>query len=145
MRKWNLLLLGGVLSASVLAGQVLVNAQNTENQAQSSKLAVVWTSGDADVAYKVRFMYTKAAKTSKWFDEVKLIVWGPSSRILAGDEKLQKEIKKMIDNGVVVKACVACANMYGVADELRQLGIEVKGMGRPLSDMLKSDWKVLTF
>ena len=145
MRKWNLLLLGGLLSAGVLAGQVLVNAQNTENQAQSSKLAVVWTSGDADVAYKVCFMYTNAAKTSKWFDEVKLIVWGPSSRLLAGDKKLQEEIKKMMVNGVAVKACVACANMYVVTDKFRQLGIEVKGMGKPLSEMLKSDWKVLTF
>jgi len=145
MRKWNIVLAGVILLGSVLAGQVFVNAQNTELQAQSSKLAVVWTSGDADVAHKVCFMYTNAAKTSKWFDEVTLIVWGPSSRILAGDEKLQKEIKKMMDNGVAVKACVVCANMYGVADRLRQLGIEVKGMGRPLSEMLKSDWKVLTF
>jgi hypothetical protein len=145
MRKLNIVLAGGILLAGVLAGQVFVNAQNTEYQAQSSKLAVVWTSGDADVAYKVCFMYTNAAKTSKWFDEVTLIVWGPSSRILAGDEKLQEEIKKMMDNGVDVKACVACANMYGVADKLRQLGIEVKGMGKPLSEMLKSDWKVLTF
>ena len=56
-----------------------------------------------------------------------------------------KEIKKMMDNGVAVKACVVCANMYGVTDKLRQLGIEVRGMGRPLSEMLKSDWKVLTF
>ena len=103
MRKWNLLLLGGVLLAGILAGQVFVNAQNTEYQAQSSKLAVVWTSGDADVAYKVCFMYTNAAKTSKWFDEVKLIVWGPSSRILAGDEKLQKEISEV---GIMLRALI---------------------------------------
>ena len=41
--------------------------------------------------------------------------------------------------------CVVCADMYGVSDSLRQLGIEVKGMGQPLSDYLKTDWKVLTF
>ena len=28
---------------------------------------------------------------------------------------------------------------------IRALGIEVKGMGKPLSDMLKSDWKTVTF
>jgi hypothetical protein len=32
-----------------------------------------------------------------------------------------------------------------VADALRAMGIEVKGMGAPLSNLLKSDWKVLTF
>jgi hypothetical protein len=44
-----------------------------------------------------------------------------------------------------VQACVACADMYGVADKLREIGIDVKPMGKPLSEMLKGDWKVLTF
>jgi hypothetical protein len=34
---------------------------------------------------------------------------------------------------------------FGVSDELRKLGIEVKYMGRPLTDILKQGWKVLTF
>ena len=44
-----------------------------------------------------------------------------------------------------VQACVVCADMYGVAGRLREMGIEVKPMGSPLSDMLKSDYKVITF
>ena len=51
----------------------------------------------------------------------------------------------MIKDGVVVQACIVCADMYGVSDRLREMGIEVKAMGKPLSDMLKSDYKVLTF
>jgi hypothetical protein len=90
-------------------------------------------------------MYTHAAKKAKWFDDVLLIVWGPSSRLLAGDKELQTKVKAMIASGVVVQACVACADMYGVADKLREIGIDVKPMGKPLSEMLKGDWKVLTF
>jgi hypothetical protein len=90
-------------------------------------------------------MYTHAAKNAKWFDDVTLIVWGPSSRLLAGDKDLQTKIKSMMDSGVKVQACIVCADMYGVSDDLRAMGIEVKGMGKPLSDLLKADWKLLTF
>ena len=50
----------------------------------------------------------------------------------------------MIADGVKVEACIACANMYGVADQLKAVGIEVKGMGSVLSGYLKENWKVLT-
>ena len=124
-----------------------VHATPPQNVEQTSKdsLAVLWTSGDAEVAHKVCLMYTHAAKTQKWFDEVRLIVWGPSSRNLAGDKKLQEKVKKMIADGVKVQACIVCAKMYGVVEDLREMGIEVKGMGKPLTNYLISGWKVLTF
>ena len=90
-------------------------------------------------------MYTHAAKRAKAFDEVLLIVWGPSARLLVGDKDLQAKINEMMTDGVKIQACVACADMYGISDKLRKLGIEVKGMGRPLTEILKSDWKILTF
>ncbi len=110
-----------------------------------NRLAVVWTSADPGVAHNVCFMYTQAAKSAGWFDEVTLIVWGPSAKLTAEDVKIQAALKKMAAKGVKVQACIVCANNYGVTDDLRKLGIEVKGMGRPLSDMLKSGWNVLTF
>lgn len=133
------------LLVGVIVGQTFVKADNDTGHKEKSKLAVLWSSGDADVAHKVCFMYTHAAKKAKWFDDVQLIVWGPSSRLLAGDKELQAKVKAMMASGVVVEACVACANMYGVSDKLRELGIEVKPMGKPLSEILQSDRKILTF
>ncbi len=124
------------------ASHVFVKA---EEQAEPSRLGVLWTSGDADVAHKVCFMYTHNAKEAGWFDEVKLIIWGPSSRLLAGDKELQARVKEMMESGVDVKACKACADMYGVSQKLSELGIDVKYMGGPLTNMLKGDWKILTF
>ena len=113
---------------------------------EADKLAVLWTSGDPAVAHKVCFMYTHNAKKSSWWGEVQLIVWGPSSKLLAEDKELQAAVKAMIADGVVVKACKACADSYGVSDDLAALGIEVRFMGQPLTRMLKSDqWQVLTF
>jgi len=89
-------------------------------------------------------MYTHAAKQQKWFEEVTLIVWGPSARLLAADKAIQAKVKAMMKDGVQVLACVACADSYGVSEHLRELGIEVKGMGAPLTEYLKQGWKVLS-
>ncbi|UCD49933.1 MAG: DsrE family protein [Phycisphaerales bacterium] len=140
--RTHLIALAMVLLVGVMVGQTWVKA---DDSGERDKVAVVWTSGDSEVAHKMCLMYTHAAKNAKWFDDVTLIIWGPSSRLLAGDKELQAKIKSMMDSGVVVQACIVCADMYGVSDDLRAMGIEVKGMGKPLSDLLKTDWKVLTF
>ncbi len=114
-------------------------------QQEPSRLAVLWTSGDPEVATKVAFMYTLNAKKQGWFDEVTLIVWGPSAKLLSVDPELQGAVGEMAAVGVEIVACKACADSYGVADVLAGLGIEVKYMGQPLTEMLKGDWKVLTF
>lgn len=111
----------------------------------ASRLAVLWTSGDREVALKVAFMYTEAAGTRGWFDEVHLIVWGPSSKLLSEDTELQADVARMQEAGIEVVACRACADAYGVTTALEALGIEVKYMGQPLTRMLKEDWEVLTF
>jgi hypothetical protein len=49
----------------------------------------------------------------------------------------------MKEAGVVLEACKACADQYGVSPALEQMGIEVKYMGVPLSDYLKQDRAVL--
>ena len=109
------------------------------------KLAVLWVSGDRDVAEKSCLMYTHAAKRKGWFDEVVLIVWGSSSRLLAEDKALQEKVLAMQKDGVILEACIACAEMLGVADELEDLGLDVKGMGVPLTNYLKEGYHVLTY
>ena len=60
-------------------------------------------------------------------------------------QQLGLDLAAMQADGVVIEACIACANMYGIADNLKELGFDVKGMGRPLTEYLKSGVKVLTF
>ena len=124
-----------------------VDATRAEEPEQpTGKLMVVWTSADPDVAEKVCLMYTHAAKKYGWFAVVHLVVWGPSQRLLVGDPTIQAKVKAMQGDGVVVEACVACANQLGLADQIRELGYEVKGMGVPLTEALKDpETEVLTF
>ena len=134
-----------VLAACALAVAAWFSSSHAVEDGPASQVCVVWSSGDPGVAKNVCFMYTLNAKKRGWIDVVHLVVWGPSAKLLAENEELQAGIKAMQKSGVIVEACVACANNYGVADELRALDIDVKPMGVPLSDRLKGPWKVLTF
>ncbi len=116
-----------------------------KKEGEPSKLLVVWTSGDKEVAMKMVFMYTYNAKKQGWFDEVQFLIWGPSSKLLSEDAELQDYLKKMKNVGVDLTACIVCANMYGVTDKLKELGVDVKGMGLPLTDRLKTGWTTITF
>ena len=129
---------------SLLKVNGIHNVSAAENN-EPSKLMVLWTSGDRDVALKMVYMYTYNAKKNDWWDEVRFVIWGPSSLLLSVDKELQDYIKKMKDEGVTIEACKACADMYGVSDKLAELGIDVKYMCKPITDMLKSDWISMTF
>jgi hypothetical protein len=122
-----------------------IMAQTEKNTETNDKLVVVWTSDDPYVAERVALMYTHAAKTNSWFKDVTLIIWGPSAKLTAENLKIQEKLKSMQKDGVVIEACIACANAYAIADDLKKLGFDVKGMGKPLTDYLKSGVKVITF
>ncbi len=132
-----------VLTCVLMILPMEVKAQ--EMEITKEKLAVLWVSGDPDVAEKSCLMYTHAAKRNGWFDEVVLIVWGSSSRLLAENEDLQEKVKAMIKDGVILEACISCSNMLGVTEELKALGIDVKGMGVPLTNYMKSGYHILTY
>lgn len=139
-RIWNLL---AVVLLFLCAGATLF-AQD-KKQDNSDHLVVVWTSDDPNVAERVALMYTHAAKKNAWFKEVTLIIWGPSAKLTAENKVVQQKIAQMKKDGIKVRACIACADSYGVTDDLRALGYEVAGMGVPLTDYLKEGYKILTF
>ena len=53
---------------------------------QLNKLLVVWSSADREVALHNVFMYTHNAKKNAWWDEVRLLLWGPSDRLGVSEE-----------------------------------------------------------
>jgi hypothetical protein len=106
---------------------------------------VVWTSGDRDVALKMVFMYTFNAKKNGWWKDITLLIWGPSAKLLSEDKELQDYLKKMQEIGVIIVACKACADSYGIADKLTELGINVRYAGTELTNYIKENRHVVTF
>jgi len=120
-----------------------MNEENKKNE--PNELVVLWTSGDREVALKMVFMYTFNSKAKGWWENVCLIVWGPSSKLLTEDKELQDYVGRMIEAGIKVVACKACTDSYGISDAIEKLGIEVKFMGQPLTHILKQNTKLITF
>ncbi len=136
------------LAAMLMSVAVAFGAQNQEQEQpidNSDKLAVMFVSDDPMVGERVAFMYTVNAKRQGWFDDVVFIIWGPSAKLVGENIKMQEQVKELIKAGVRVEACKACSDAYETSDELVEIGVDVKYMGKPLTQYLKSDYKVLTF
>jgi hypothetical protein len=127
------------LIASIAFGQI------ESDSLANDKLVIVWTSDDPYLAERMVLMYAHAAKTAGWFSDVTLIIWGPSAKLVAENIKIQEKLLTMQKDGIVIEVCIVCANAYGVTEDLRKLDFDIKGMGKPLTDYLKSEAKMLTF
>lgn len=110
-----------------------------------NKLLVVWSSADREVALHNVFMYTHNAAKRGWWDEVRLLLWGPSDTLLVQDAELQEGIRAMLADGVEVLACKACSDNLGTTEALEDLGINVFYVGTALTEMLKEGWVTLTY
>ncbi len=108
-------------------------------------LLVIWSSADREVAFKTAFMYAYNAKVNGWWDHIQFCIWGPSAKLVVSDYGVKAEIMKLHDAGIELTACKACTDQYGLTTALESLHVDVRYMGEPLTDMLKSGWKVLTY
>lgn len=142
-----------MVTIGALISTSYVKAENKDTQLSvdslripdNEKLVIIWTSGDRDVAIKMIFMYAYNAKKYKWWDDITLIVWGPSAKLITEDEELQDYMHKIIDSGISVKACKGCSDQYGVSEKLAELGIIVKYIGKEFTDYIKEGRNILTF
>ncbi len=136
----NKLLVALIIFASCFATYFLATYNPNKNS-----VVVVWSSADEMVAKRVVLPYVTNAKKKGWFDNVSLMVWGPSAKVVAENEELQNLIKKAQEAGVYTQACLACADAYNVTAILEALGFDMKYIGVPLATYLKTGHSVLTF
>lgn len=140
------LIIGIMFSAGHLSAQSEIPAQPADSASISAneKLVILWTSGDKDVAIKMVFMYTLNAKKRGWWDDITLVIWGPSAKILTEDKELQEYMERIIESGVTVRACKGCSDQYGITEKLEELGITVVYIGKELTDYMKEGRELLT-
>jgi hypothetical protein len=110
-----------------------------------SKLHLLWTTGEKEVAMKVVFPYLINAKANGWWDDINLIIWGPSALLTVDDADIHQQLQDVLDSGITVEACQACTDGYQVSDRLAAWGITVRYMGSPFTEYLNSDDKLITF
>ncbi len=107
-------------------------------------IIVLWTAHDPDVARQMVFMYSENSLLNGWWSEVMILVWGPSTKLLAEHAGLQEDVRNLLHGGVRIVACKRCADNYGVSETLAGLGLEVFHVGAMLTEWIKQGGNVLT-
>ena len=111
----------------------------------ATKVFVVLSSSDREVALEVGLIYPLNAAKNKWVDEVKVIIFGPSEKVAAYDTEVQEKIKDLQNVGVEVLACKWCADRMNITSKLEEAGVKVVFVGSIISQLLKDGWTSLTF
>ena len=89
-------------------------------------------------------MYSTNSILHKLWDDVTVIIWGPTAKLVSEDELIQHQIKASIHSGVKFSACATCARQFGVTEKLESLGIEVIPWVEPLTEIIKNKEFLLT-
>ncbi len=110
----------------------------------NEKLNILWTTDNVNTALNMIAMYATASKKNGWFSEVNIIIWGGSNALIKENTDVQNAIKTMIEAGVTIQACRVCSERIGTVELLEALNVEVDYMGEPLTEILKTEEKLLT-
>jgi hypothetical protein len=108
------------------------------------KLNILWTTDNKDTVLHMLLMYATNSRLNGWWQEVNVIIWGASAKLVGTDKQIQEAVSEMLNHGITIEACKACTDNFGVTDKLTELGITVRYMGEVLTNYLKSGEKVLT-
>ena len=109
-----------------------------------NRLNILWTTDNKDTVFNMLVMYAVNSIKYDWWKEINIIIWGASAKLIGNDTQIQTEIKEMLNYGITIEACKDCSDNYGVTEKLESLGISVKYMGKPLTEYLKNNEKILT-
>jgi len=111
----------------------------------ATKVLVLLSSSDKEVALEVGLVYPLNAVKNKWMDEVKVIIFGPSEKLAAYNPEVQEKLKELQETGIEIMACKGCADRMNITGILEEAGIEVVYVGSIISRLLKDGWASLTF
>ena len=109
-----------------------------------NSLFILWTGGERITFDEMVYMYAFNSKKHNWWENVTLIIWGASTELVEKDFVIQQKLRELADIGVQITACKACAENLKVSKTFAELDIDVKYWGVPLTEVLKSDAKLIT-
>lgn len=109
-----------------------------------NRLYILWTNADMITSEKMVMMYSRNSMINQWWDEVTVIIWGATVKLVADNEIIQNKIEMAKHVGVKFSACKSCADELGVSDKIKELGIEVVYWGVGLTDIIKDGEKMIT-
>jgi hypothetical protein len=113
----------------------------------TGNVVIVIQNGDPEIIY-FGLLYASRAMKNQWMDNVKVVLWGPAEKTIAGlpenseQIKLIREIQAMGGKHGKIWACKACSDRYGITDKIVKLGIESFHTGEATSYLIKMGYQV---
>lgn len=109
----------------------------------SSKLLVIIATGEKEKAL-TGLMYAHKTLEEGWMDQVKVIIFGPSQRLLVEDEM----IGKLAGQIAALEQPIACkfiTDRDGTTEKTEALGVKADFVGTIISDFIKDGFVPMVF
>ncbi|MFZ0448112.1 MAG: hypothetical protein WAL98_02630 [Desulfatiglandaceae bacterium] len=109
----------------------------------SSKVLVIIATGEEEKAL-TGLRYAYRTMSEGWLDEVKVMFFGPSERLLVQNEDIAKLAREM---SAVEKpiACKFISDRDGISDKIEGLGVKVEYVGTIIADFIKQGYVPMVF
>jgi hypothetical protein len=107
-------------------------------------LHILWANADPVTSEHMVLMYAKGALTFQWWEKVTVIIWGATSKLVAENADIQAGLASARELGVEFSACESCADNLGTKAALRNLGLDVRRWGPPLTELIKNKQPLIT-
>lgn len=109
------------------------------------RLLVIVATKDID-KIETAVRYAAYANSRGWFDDVEVIFFGPSEKVIASNlDLLNNLIKLAKDNNLRMGACKAIADEQFIANKLEVNGINVFYVGEYISNQIRNGVKVMVW
>jgi hypothetical protein len=118
--------------------------ENKMTKTENDELLILWTNDNFGTSMNMVLMYAENAKINNWWNEVTLLIWGATAKLVSENSEIQNYIQAILKEGVRVIACKHCAENYNVVEKLENLRIEVFYTGQYLTDWIKESRKIIT-
>lgn len=105
----------------------------------NNKLLIIIGSAELEKA-RTGLLYAVNAKRNNWLNDIKLIFFGPSEKLLLEDEIIQQYVEEFRLMEEKVVACKFIAEREKTEEKLTSLGIEVEYVGEMISNYIKDGY-----
>ena len=104
----------------------------------SSKLLVIVATGDREKA-QTALMYVNNAMKRGWLDDIKVVYFGPSEKLVVEDPVISDQAREIAEAGGSI-ACKYISDRDGVSEKMEKLGVQVEYVGNIISDLIKDGY-----
>ncbi|RKX70712.1 MAG: DsrE family protein [Spirochaetes bacterium] len=103
---------------------------------KSDKVVIIISTAEKEKVY-AGMMYAVNALKQGWMNDVKLIFFGPSEKLLLSDSELQEYLNEYLELKGEVTACKFISDNDQTSEKIGKMGIQVEYVGEMISNFIK--------